>query len=249
MKRTPFILLTVTLLFFPAAYGQTAGPIKPEKLPSVDKILDKYVKAIGGRSVVQKQKVRFSVGTLELSPMNLKGTFESYAAAEARSYSKMSITGIGDMIETTDGKTAWSANPIQGNRERSGAELVQTKLVADFYRDIRLKTLYPKMELKGVEKMGGKDAYVITAAADGIQPETWYFDKESGLLVRSDMTLIAPEGSHPISVFYEDHRKVDGIMIPYRVRTQAPSFQITMSYTEVKHAVAVDDAKFTKPKI
>jgi hypothetical protein len=231
-----------------AASAQTTGSTAPTKLPSVKEVLDRYVKALGGRDAIQKIKSRTASGTVELVPMNMKGTFESYAAPEAKSFSRLTIAGVGDLLEGTDGKSAWSVNPIQGSRERTGAELVQAKLLNDFYRDIRLEQLFAKIDVKGTSKVGNRDAYVLAAAADGLSPETWYFDTETGLLLRSDFTAIAPEGNQQMTVFYEDHRKIDGVMVPFRIRTQTPSFEIVLTSTEVKHNLPIDDSKFAKPK-
>jgi zinc protease len=248
MKRCTAILLALILTCTISAVAQKPEPAKRAKLPTAKKILDKYVKALGGRKAMEKVKTRVAAGTVELVPMNVKGTFESYAATERKSYSKLSITGIGDIIEATDGRSAWTINPVQGSRERTGAELAQVKLSSDLYRDIRLAELYPKMEVKEIKKVGEREAYVVTATAEGVPPETWYFDTQTGMLLRSDATVTSPEGSQPISTFYEDYRSIDGIMLPFRIRTETPSFQIVMNYTEVKHGTAIDDAKFAKPK-
>ncbi len=252
MKRKIIVIFAIVVSFALGATAQKTEATKPpaqgQKLPTVKEVLDKYLKAIGGRAALEKIKSRSVTGTVELLPMNLKGTFEALSAPEGRSYSKTSLTGVGDLLEGTDGKTAWVVNPFQGNREKSGAELVQSKLINDFYRDLRLEKLFPKMELKGIEKVDQIDAYVITATAEGVPPETWYFDIKTGLMVRSDVTAIAPEGNQPLSFFYEDFRVVDGIMIAHRIRNQAPSFVLTMTVSEIKQGLAVDEAKFVRPK-
>jgi hypothetical protein len=160
----------------------------------------------------------------------------------------MSITGLGDLIEGYDGKTAWAINPIQGSRERTGAELLQTKLMSNFYRDVNLDKLYPKMEVKGIEKVNGKDAYVVTATPDGLPAATMYFDVQSGLIVRSDNTLIAPEGQQQVSIYIEEMKQVDGVMVPTKMRTKLPTFEMLMTVTEVKSGPTIEDAKFARPK-
>ena len=259
MKFKPVLLLVLLLALSAVHFAQKAEPAKtqPGKTeapasvkasPTVKEILDRYVKALGGREAVEKLKSRTARGTVELSPMNLTGTFETYAAAEGRSHTKMVLNGIGDLVETTDGKSAWSVNPIQGSRELTGNELAQSKLRNDYYRDIRLEKLFPKMELKGTEKAGDKEAYVVVGTAGDLPPETWYFDVKSGLMLRADMTTISPEGPQTISVFYEDMRPVDGVMMPFRLRTKTPQFEIIVTSTEIKHGAAIDETKFAKPK-
>lgn len=218
------------------------------KLPTVKEILDKYVSAIGGRAANEKLKTRLTRGTLELAPMGIKGTMESYAAAPDKSYMKANLGGIGEILEGFDGTTAWSVNPLTGNRNKEGEELLQTKLIANFYAQVNMDKLYPKMEVTGTEKIGDKEAYVVVGSAEGLSSETFYFDTKSGLLLRSDSVLVSPEGKTPAKTFYEDLREIDGIKTPYKLRVVMPQFEIITTITEIKHGVVIEDGKFAKPK-
>lgn len=250
MKLKSSLLFAVILIISTSVFGQKTEPVKTEtaKLPTVQDILAKYVKAIGGREANEKIKTRLTIGTVEIVPMGIKGTFETYTAAESKAYTKANLTGIGDMIDASDGKSAWTSNPIQGSREKSGAELTQVKLMNNFYREINLDKLYAKMEVTGVEKIGDKDAYIVVATPDGLATETLYFDTKSGLLLRSDITMLSPEGNQNAKIFYEDIRQIDGVMIPFKVRTILSQFEITMLSTDVKNGVVIEDSKFAKPK-
>jgi hypothetical protein len=250
MKFKFVISLLLALTLAAAVFGQNSQPAKNTKavkLPGAKKILANYVKAIGGKKAVKKIKTRISKGTIEISPMGIKGTVEAYTAAPDKSYSAGSLTGIGQLVEAYDGKNGWSMNPLQGTRDKSGQELLQSKLAADFYRDINLVKLYSKMEVKGIEKVGDKDAYVVIATPDGIPPETFYFDTVSGLLVRSDSTAITPEGNAEIKTFYDDYREVDGVKIPFKMRALLPQFELVTTLTEVINNQSISDTKFKKP--
>ena len=250
MKFKFVISLLLALVLAAAAFGHDSQPAKSTKavkLPKAKKILKNYVKAIGGKNAVKKIKTRFCKGTIEISPMGIKGTVEEYKAAPNKNYSAGNLTGVGQLVESYDGKKGWSMNPVQGTRDKSGQELLQSKLAADFYRDIHLKKLYPKMEVKGIEKVGDRDAYVVIATPDGIPPETFYFDTVSGLLVRSDSTAITPEGNAEIKTFYDDYRDVDGIKIPFKMRAVLPQFELVTTLTEVINNKAISDTKFQKP--
>ena len=80
-------------------------------------------------------------------------------------------------------------------------------------------------------------------------PEKFYFDIESGLLLRNDWEAKTPGGPLPRSYYLEDYREVDGIKFPHTFRqpeTDIPGW--TFKITEIKHNVSVDDAKFKKPE-
>jgi len=185
---------------------------------------------------------------VEIPAAGIKGTAENYTAAPGKSLNKINLVGVGEIIEGFDGTTAWSVNPIQGNRDKLGEELAQTKLTYNFYREINLDKLYPKMELKGMEKLGDKDVYVIVGTPENLPSETFYFDAKSGLLLRQDITVISPEGKLPSKTFFEDIRDVEGVKIPFKFRSVLPQFEIVVTLTEVKNNVSVEDAIFTKPK-
>jgi zinc protease len=259
MKLKITIFLAAILMISANVFGQKTETkpvvkipeIKPsttEKLPTVKEILDKYVQALGGRAANEKIKTRVMKGTVDLAPMGIKGTAESYQSAPDKSYNKISLGGIGDIIEAFDGTKAWTINPIQGNRDKTGDELLQSKIAANFHRELNFETLYPKTEVKGIEKIGDKDAYVVVATPAGLDSQTFYFDKQTGLLLREDATAISPEGKMPVKSFYEDYREIDGVKLPYKMRLVLPQFEITTIMTEVKNDVKVEDSLFAKPK-
>ena len=266
MKLKISILLTILFSISATVFGQketvkpktetkpqvdaktTAAKTTAAKMPTVQEILAKYVQAIGGKAANEKIKSRMAKGTLELLPMGIKGTFENYAATPNKSFAKISLAGLGDFFDGFDGTTAWTINPIQGNRDKQGEELAQTKIAGNFYRETNLDKLFSKMELKGTEKVGGNDAYVVVGTPDNSPAETFYFDTKSALLVRQDTTAIAPEGKTPSKTFFEDYRAVDGEKIAFKDRTVLPQLEFITTLTEVKNNVAVEDAKFAKPK-
>jgi zinc protease len=266
MKLKTAIFLSLICLISTSIFGQKTETAKPEttrpetktveakpgptnaKLPTVKEILDKYVQALGGRAANEKIKTRLIKGTLEMLPMGVKGSAESFALAPDKSYTKVTLSGIGEIIESFDGKNAWSVNPIQGNRDKTGAELLQTKMASDFYRDLNLDRLYSKMEVKGIEKAGDREVYVVVGTAPGLDAETFYFDTQSGFLLRTDSILVSPEGKMPAKTFYEDMREIDGIKLPYKIRLVLPQFEVITMVSEVKHGVTIEESLFAKPK-
>lgn len=256
MKSNFKVLLAIITLAAAAAFSQTAPakpteppkPVAPANLPTAQEILARFVKAIGGREANEKVKSWTSKGIVELAPIGVKGTFEQITSAPDRSLTRMNLEGLGEFLDGFDGKVAWSSNPIQGSREKTGLELAQIKFNNNFYRFTNIDKLYSKLEVKGIEKVGDKNAYVVVATPEGLPASTMYFDVNSGLLLRSDNIVIAPEGQQPVKVFIEEMKQVEGVMVPYKVRTALPAFQMLMTITETKSGPPIDDTKFSRPK-
>jgi len=263
MKLKLTIFLATILMISANVFGQKSDPkteAKPEvkapetkptpavKLPAAKEILDKYVQALGGRAALEKIQTRSMKSTVELAPMGVKGTAETYQSAPDKIYNKITLGGIGDIIDAFDGTTAWTINPLQGNRDKSGDELAQTKISSVFHRETNFEKLYPKLEVKGIEKVGDKEAYVVVGTPAGLDAQTFYFDKETGLLLREDATMISPEGKMPTKVFFDDYREVDGVKIPHKIRTILPQFEVVVTATEVKNGVKIEESLFSKPK-
>ena len=256
MKRI-LALVFVTTVFAAAGLSQkpdsSATPVpkpvsNPAKLPAAKDIVEKYVKAIGGRDALLKHKSRYQAGTIELSPMGVKGTLESFSRSDNRSLTKVSLDGIGDILDGYDGASAWTSNPVQGNRVKAGKELEQSKRLSTFGREVNLDKIYTSLTVKNVEKVGDRDAYVVVATTTGLPDDILYFDTETGLMLRSDSIVLAPEGQQATTTFYEDYRDVGGIKSAFRVRAKTPAFEITTVVTEIKYDVAIEDSKFVQPK-
>ena len=248
MKRTITILILCS--FIAVAAVAQGGPLRVPQgaaLPTVDQILEKYVQTLGGKAALEKITSTASKGTFEIPAFGATGSAELWEKAPNKTALKLDIPGFGLVLEGFNGAVAWSQDPQSGLREKTGAELAATKLDADFYKPLRLKQLYPKIAVKGKEKVGDKDMYVLTATPAEGSPETWYFDAATGLLARMDLERESPQGKMAVQVFLEDYKEVDGIKIPHTVRQVTSAFTIIIKLEEVKHNVAVDETKFNKP--
>jgi hypothetical protein len=252
--RKAIQILIIILVTAAAVLGQTqtkdtkAPDTKPAAgLPSVDQILDKHLKAIGGKAAVQRLTSVVMKGTLEVPAFGASGTIERYSKAPNKTVFIGEIGGFGTVQQGYNGTAGWAQDPQNGMRDLTGKELAQTKLEADIYRDIKLKELYPKMVVVGKEKVADRDAYVIEATSPDTGAVKMYFDADSGLLVRTDQTNYNAGEEVPVQVFFEDFKDVDGVKMPSTIRQTNPNFSVTLKFTEIKSNVPVDDAKFNKP--
>jgi hypothetical protein len=83
--------------------------------------------------------------------------------------------------------------------------------------------------------------------------ERFYFDAATHLPSRLDLWEQGPEGARVEGEFLlaeyrlEDYRRVDGMMLPFRIVRVRPRSTIEYRFNEIKHDVEVDDQTFTPP--
>lgn len=235
-----------------AAQEKKADAPKPDSkpaaaLPTADQILDNHVKAVGGKEAIEKVTSRVEKGTFEMPTFGVSGSIEAYSKAPNKRAMFIDLGGIGKVENVFDGTKGWASNPQAELHEQTGGELESTKRQADLYGDLKIKNRYTKMEVKGKEKIGDTEAYVLEGIPSKGKPEKLYFDASSGLLARMDIEVESEQGTLALQIFMEDYKPVDGVKVPHTIRQVSDAFSMTIKYTDVKQNVTVDDAKFNKP--
>ena len=214
-----------------AANGAGGAGVAPE----VEPILERYAEATGSRRAdVSRLSTRVSKGRIEgaYAGMKVSGTVELIEKAPDKFVMLVDVNGLGVIRRGFTGEYGYMQIPLFGFRPVEGPELSELKLEARWAWADDLRQLYPSMRLRGQEEVAGAAAHVVEAADASGARTTLYFDARTGLLVRRDKT------------FYEDFREVDGRLLPFRVRDE---FAV-VTYSEVKHNAAVDDARFAEEK-
>jgi hypothetical protein len=223
----------------------------PQSTPTVDQILDRYVQAIGGESALRKLTSRVTKMTLVIEGSDVTVSFESYAQAPNREVLIGQVkldNGVEfEISRGFNGSVGWSLDPTEGGfRELKGTELAAEKRDAEFYSGIKSRELYPQMTLIGQMKFGDHSTYCIEARPLEGSSQKWFFDAQTGLLIRNDsISESAVNGKVLIETYFEDYREVDGVKLPFLIRQ--PANKYTFKVNEVKHNLPIDEAKFKSP--
>jgi len=218
-----------------------------DRLP-IDQVLDRYVEALGGREAWRNLTSRVAIGTFEMPDLGVTGTAEIYAKAPNRMMFTLTVPGVGTTRTGYNGAVGWAEDPQSGLRALSGSELEDMKRDATFNKEMELKSVYPKMELKGTETIGGRSAHVVEATSGDSKTAKMYFDKRSGLLLRDEIMREGLEGLSSTETTYEDYTKIDGVYIPLTLRQTNSLLNFVVKIKEVRHNVAIDDSKFNMPR-
>jgi len=231
-----------------APEGGPAGEAKPAPArPTADQLIEKYWQALGGRAAIEKAKTRVMKGTQVSSGNGSSMPFEIAQAAPDK-FAVTLTTPQAVMERGYNGTTGWMKGP-RGQRELMGADLEQMKRNADFFWMLKLKELSKEMSVTGPEQVGERDAYVLRVRLTPHHTERYFFDTQTGLLLRIitlEDTLI---GAIPEQTDFEDYRVVGGVKLPYTVRQSYvdPWIGWTRKFTEIKLGAPVDEKKFDPP--
>jgi carboxyl-terminal processing protease len=202
--------------------------------PVVERILEKYVEAVGGRAAFEKISSRVSKGTFEGSFAGVKvsGTAEFLEKAPDKTATLITLPGMGVIRRAIVGAYGYEQIPLFGFREFSEFEVNETRLGTDFHWPLNIKRLYARLTYKGKERVGEFETHIVEAASASGLTTMLYFDTTSGLLVKRDATN------------FEDYREIDGLRLPHTIREANTLIKLT----EVRHNVTIEDARFAEEK-
>src|SRR5215468_534624 len=211
----------------------TTPEIKPaDAKANVDDILNQYIQALGGRAALERVTARVKTGTL-VAQGGMKAPLEVYEKAPNKTLTIFRAPhGVNQM--GFDGAIGWTKTPEQGLREEAGQQLDMIKSEAEFRKELKLKERYSKLTLLGLAQLDNREAYVIEAAPPRGQPEKLYFDRQTGLLVRTDIVPDLGPEKMQAQIYFEDYRAVDGVKLPFAIRRARPGFTYTHQYDEIK---------------
>jgi photosynthetic reaction center cytochrome c subunit len=213
--------------------------------PAADQLFDKYVQAVGGAAAVDKITSRVMKGTITFGDRNIPIDIYSKDPDKRISFTH---TPDGDSVTAFNGREGWLGSPGgRPPREMHGPELDAAAIDADLHFATHLKGMFSEAQVRGAEKVGDQDAYVVIGSREGKSQLRLYFDQRSGLLVRLVRYSESPLGRLPTQIDYADFRDAGGVKIPYRWTLARTNGRFTIQLSDVKENAAVDDAKFVKP--
>jgi outer membrane lipoprotein-sorting protein len=150
--------------------------------------------------------------------------------------------------ERFDGTTGYVIDTMQGNRDLSGNQLenLKNEVFPSPFLDYKARGV--TAELGGKEKVGDRDAYLLTLRPKTGPATRRYIDAESYLEVRTISTVDAPQvGEFEQTMDFLDFREADGFKVPFQVRGTSSFQTFTVNISKVEHGLTIDQSLFSKP--
>ncbi|HYL38286.1 MAG TPA: hypothetical protein VEV17_20380 [Bryobacteraceae bacterium] len=224
MRKLAFAILLTPVALFCA----------DEPLPPAATVLSRYVEATGGRAALEKHHNQVQHCSIEIAAMGVKGAMTIYEAEPNKDRAVIELAGIGKIESGSNGEVAWENNPLQGPRIKQGVERIDALRDATFNAALVWQKLYAKVETTGVETTEGHECYRVVLTPKEGSPTTEYFDKKSGLLVKTSATRTTSMGQFSAEIVYDDYRKDGDLLAPHKLIQRAASqeFQILVQSAE-----------------
>jgi outer membrane lipoprotein-sorting protein len=227
---------------------ELAGRPPIQGTPSADKILDKYILALGGLQRVSA-----------LTSFVAKGTYSGYDTDNqkvpvdiyAKNPAQMTVivhAPLGDSVRVFDGHAGWIASPDRpvSLMPLTGGDVNGAMIDATLVFPAAIKQLYPQW-LVAEATIDKKDVWMLEGVAPGQLPLKLYFDQTTGLLVRALRLIDTVIGYNPTQLDFSDYRLVSGVKIPFHRVTTWTDNQTTVDLVRVQPNLAIDASKFAQP--
>lgn len=216
---------------------------QPASQPSPSEVISKYITARGGANAFAS-----------LTSLEEQGTFESdaqrfptelYVTRSGRSASVIHLPGA-DRTTTLDGASGWLSFPGRPARPLSQAEMGAIRLDADLEFGLDLNTVFPEIRFTGFAKIGAAETVMLSGQRPGLPPVELYFDKTSGLLLRTVYYSPSALGVNPTQTDFSDYRRIGTVKFPFRWVSSTPTGRFNIQLVSVRENVRIPEEVFTR---
>ena len=218
--------------------------------PSADQVLDKYIQALGGSQRLASMTSFVARGTYQGYDDPEKHAAEIYA--KAPNWRTIVVHGAnGESISTYDGHSGWIAAPETDQpmpvMPLTGGDLEGAKVDATLSFPAGIKQAFSQWRVGFSTTISDRDVQVVQGSNPGESPVKFYFDQQSGLLVRVVRYANLPVGLNPTQIDFADYREVSGVKLPFRWTVTWTDGRSITELSQVQPNAAIPAARFAKP--
>lgn len=226
---------------------QVTAKNSADALPAARSILDRHIEAIGGREAVLSHTSSHATGTMSVPAAGMSGTLEVFAAAKPnRVVVKITLGGVGEVMEGFDGTNAWSLSPMTGAMVVQGKQLEEKKFDAEFYGELHQTDRYESMKTVEKTMFEGRPCYKVSLVRRGGAEDFEFYDVGTGLKAGSINTRETPMGTITTTSVETDYRKFGNVLQSTTLKQSAMGVQQVFTIANLEYDT-VDPSVFEPP--
>ena len=204
-------------------------------------VLDKYINAIGGEAAAKNVSTLLMNANVTIQGAPFTPTAELKIMAPNKESMEMSIEGMGTIVKQ-------KFNGTKGYVEQQGMkkEMTETEIASKKDEYSIFPELYydaSKTSLESIVSIDGQDVYKVKID-NGDKPSFRYYNTETGLLMRVEITVEAQGNSMVTIQDYSNYTSVGTMKLPFMESVKAGPQTIIMNMTNVKINEGVKDTDF-----
>jgi hypothetical protein len=231
-------LLRAIIALIPASPGVCAHA------QDASKVVDQYIKAVGGSKTLAKVNTLKLEGTFSNAVNEKAGTYTLITKQSNRYYSEL-VDGDRTSIEAYNGKSAWHQNAA-ALETLVGPEGAQLEAAGQYYNSHLINAKKNKLGVAfiGHAQVRGKDSLQIEVTTSAGLKREIFFDPQSHLIAKE----AAPIGGIDEQILYDDYRSQDGVKLPFRIELHRGDDVYAIAVTRAIVNGTVGERVFDFPK-
>ncbi|MDR1437292.1 MAG: insulinase family protein, partial [Candidatus Symbiothrix sp.] len=230
-----------TIHYYDFDANPTEAPVSIKADITAGEIIAAYTKALGGENAIDKISDYRMAGAINMAGQILSLT-QAFKKPEL-SLTEIAMSGMTVQKMAFDGTTLHISG-MQGSQELTEGEVFESiKAEAAVVPELNYLSNGYTLEVGGIEKVNGSDAYVLNISK-GANKSASYFDRETGLKVKSVVTADTPEGAQQTIIEYGDYREADGVKFPFLIKQNMAGMIMETTITSVEINKGIEDTVF-----
>jgi hypothetical protein len=215
---------------------------KNSRLPSAEKILDKYWKAIGGKKRAAAIRDASFEWTLRLNDEAI-GLAKTQTRAPDSWRSELTF-GNGEVVTAANASSAWSRGLDGELRTLTGAEAASVKLQALLEASHLVSYKRSNVAARSIASPDSstEPSYAVEFSTRPGGRLVYHFSRSTGLILKTE------NPARNVVTQYSDYREVDGLRVAHEVRTTlAGKGQLTSILQAVRYNLGTPISLFDAP--
>ena len=162
------------------------------------------------------------------------GAVDIYGAAPNRTLLRVSLGGVGEVVEGFDGTHGWTISPMTGPMLLEGKQLEEKKFDSEFHSELRSEGRYQSLATLEAVDFEGRRCYKVRLVRKTGGEDIEFYDVATGLKAGSITTRETQMGMVTGTTVETDYKKFGNLVQPTTVRSQVGGLQQVVTITSIE---------------